>query len=225
MEFLSCKNAAGKELSKFGWTGNGKKIRNRVDGEFDVQCPLVGSTPMYFGGTGTLHVATTMTTNANASLILGGGIRFSSDAFRTATSEWPDSIINLAVEGGDATLVAERDWTYGPEEGLVVGTTADERALTVAYGSTLHIAAGAHKVSFADPIYGLGALAFEPGAQIGLAGELFRSAKTEWTTVATVHEVSGEPAVAGCKVQVQDLGNGLVALKAKLVAGLKVILR
>jgi hypothetical protein len=180
---------------------------------------------MYFGGTGTLHVATTMTTNANASLILGGGIRFSSDAFRTATSEWPDKIINLAVEGGDATLVAERDWTYGPEEGLVVGTTADKRALTVAYGSTLHIAAGAHKVSFADPIYGLGALAFDPGAQIGLAGELFRSAKTEWTTVATVHEVSGEPAVAGCKVQVQDLGNGLVALKAKLVAGLKVILR
>ena len=226
VEFRSCINpATGLEKAKFGWTGNGTRIRNLVDGEFDIQCPLVGKTPMWFGGTGTLHVASTQTTNANATLVLGGGLRFTSDGFRTVTAEGVTNAITIEVEGTGATFAADRDWIYGPEPGVETTTTAEDRALFIRNGATLRFAAGAHKVMFADPIAGYGKMAFDPGAQIGLAGELFESCKTAWTPFATVLEVEGYPAVAGCAVRAVPLGNGLTELQAKLQVGMRIILR
>ena len=200
-------------------------MNNLVDGEFNLLCPLVGGTKMHFSGTGTLHVASTQTTNANATLVLGGGLRFTSDGFRTVTAEGSANRISIVVEGAGATFAAERDWTYGPEPGLETTTVAADRALVIREGATLRIAAGAHKVMFADPIAGYGKMAFDPGAQIGLAGELFESCKTAWTPFATVLEVEGDPAVAGCAVRAVPLGNGLTELQAKLQVGMRIILR
>jgi hypothetical protein len=199
---------------------------NFINGEFDVRCPIVGAGTLAFFGTGTVHLASTLTTNQNAKVVLGDGLTFSSDGFSTVTAGCPDNLIALNVRSGTVTLSpGDNGWIYGPEAGVETTTTADERALTIDAGATLGISAGSGKISFADPISGWGTLLFAEGSSIRLAGDLNESAMGAWTSFAAVGSVVGVPDVVGCKVRTVESEDGRIILQAKKFIGARVIVR
>ena len=84
-----------------------------------------------------------------------------------------------------------------------------------------------YTVSFADPIAGDGNLVIEAGSKVALAGDLFTSAKNDWTTFATVGSFSAAPGTfpENYRVHTVENGDGTVSVQAKLILGLMFTIR
>ena len=106
-------------------------------------------------------------------------------------------------------------------------TTAAERALEIADGATLTVKTDGYTASFADPIAGRGNLVIEEGSKVALAGDLFASAKDDWTTFATVGSFTAAPGTLpeNYRVRTVDNGDGTVSVQAKLIHGLMFTIR
>ena len=198
-----------------------------VNGDIDFQCPYFSSKVQRYYGTGTVHFASVQShTFGSSSIIFGGGVTIKPKSWTTVTANAPDNYIKIAVTNS-AILSAAANWTYGPEAGVATTTTAAERALEIADGATLTVKTDGYTASFADPIAGGGNLVIEAGSKVALAGDLFASAKSDWTTFATVGSFT---AAAGTlpenyRVRTVDNGDGTVSVQAKLILGLMFTIR
>lgn len=223
IEFID--NTTDKGRSAVGWKLDGNLTKNVVDGEFDVQCPLIGWAPMHFSGTGTLNVDETVTTNVNSSLVLSGGITFTSrGAFYTSTENDANHVMNLIVDG-EATLAAPTaPWTYGPANSHSAGSSVDRALLLQNADSVLTVAStNGYAIAFGDPIVGKGTLRFAEGAVIKPVGEL---SKTVWTEMARVGSVEGLPAAQDdYRYRTVQNADGTVSLEAKCRGGSILIVR
>ena len=198
-----------------------------VNGDIDFQCPYFSSKVQRYYGTGTVHFASVRShTFGSSSIVFGGGLTIKPKSWTTVTAGAPDNYIKIAVTNS-AILSAAANWTYGPAAGVATTTTAAERALEIADGATLTVKTDGYTASFADPIAGSGNLVIEEGSKVALAGDLFASAKDDWTTFATVGSFT---AAAGTlpenyRVRTVDNGDGTVSVQAKLIHGLMFTIR
>ena len=147
-------------------------------------------------------------------------------SWTTVTADAPDNYIKISVTNS-AILSAAANWTYGPEEGVSPTTTAAERALDIPPRATLTVKTDGYTVSFADPIVGEGNLVIAEGSKVALAGDLFASAKRDWTTFATVGSFSAAPGTIpeNYRVRMVENGDGIVSVQAKLIHGLMFTIR
>ena len=192
-----------------------------VNGEIDVQCPYFSSKVQRYYGTGTVHFASVQShTFGSSSIIFGGGLTLKPKSWTTVTADAPDNYIKIAVTNS-AILSAAANWTYGPEAGVATTTTAAERALEIADGATLTVKTDGYTVSFADPIVGGGNLVIAEGSRVALAGDLYASAKNDWTTFATVASFTSAPGVfqENYRLRTVDNGDGTVAVQARFIPG------
>ena len=211
--------------SRFGMLTSPLGSEHFVDGELEVLCPMVGTVPMVFGGSGKMHVETTMSSNKNASVVIGGGLTFTSGKFYTVTEENPDCSINIVVTNS-ATFGAVKNWSYGPQEGVATSTEPYDRAVQIAEGATLTVDSGDYTITFGEHIIGDGRLVFAEGAKIQLGGSLAQAAKGNWIPFATVREIEGMPVVpAHYLVRVVDNDNGTDSLEVKIRLGLSIVIR
>ena len=195
-----------------------------VDGEMMVMCPLTGGRIQRYRGTGKLHVETTKSyASGDCEVNLGGGISFTSGGFRTVTADAPGHAVRLAVDT-EATLRADKPWTYGPETGVETTTTIEARALRVLGGATLTIDTPTHAITLADPIRGAGTLKFARGARLVLDARLPKRGR--WTEIATVGAVVGEPVLEGVnRFAREENADGTVTYLAQHMSGTIVVFR
>ena len=199
-----------------------------INGLVDVKCPYTSKKYQVYYGTGVVQFASVKAhTAGSASIFVGGGLTVKpSGNWTTTSAEAPDNYIRLALTN-DAVLSASANWTYGPEAGVETTTTAAERALEIADGATLTVKTDGYTASFADPIVGSGNLVIEEGSKVALAGDLFASAKDDWTTFATVGSFTAAPGTLpeNYRVRTVDNGDGTVSVQAKLIHGLMFTIR
>jgi hypothetical protein len=199
----------------------------QVNGLIDFRCPYYSMKDQQFYGKGTVKVASVKSHPEGSAVIrLGCGLTIKPKSWTTVTANAPDNYIKIAVTNS-AILSAAANWTYGPEAGVATTTTAAERALEIAEGTTLTVKTDGYTVSFADPIVGGGNLVIEEGSKVALAGDLFASAKDDWTTFATVGSFTAAPGALpeNYRVHTVDNGDGTVSVQAKLILGLMFTIR
>jgi len=204
----------------------GMRYPSRINGLLDVQCPFRTSHDLYFTGTGTVQFASVQSTNVSTAVILGGGLTIKPKSWTTVTADAPDNYIKIAVTNS-AILSAAANWTYGPAADVTPTTTPPARALEIADRATLTVQTDGYTVSFADPIAGKGNLVIEEGSKVALAGDLYESAKNDWTTFATVGSFTAAEGTfpENYRVRTVDNGDGTVSVQAKLVLGFMFTIR
>ena len=198
-----------------------------VNGLIDFRCPYSSKKDQLFYGTGTVQVASVKSRTDGASVItLGCGLTLKPKSWTTVTASAPDNYIKIAVTNS-AILSAAANWTYGPAADVTPTTTAAERALVIADRATLTVKTDGYMVSFADPIAGAGNLVIAEGSKVALAGDLYASAKNDWTTFATVGSFTAAPETfpTNYRVRTVDNGDGTVSVQAKLILGLMFTIR
>lgn len=227
IEFIDT-TTASYGRSMVGWTVDNNLTRNVVDGEFDVQCPLIGWATMRFSGTGTLNVDSTITTNMNSSLVIGGGLTLTSrGAFHTVTANDTDHFMNVEITDSAVLAAPEASWTYGPEANVETVTQGDDRALALADSATVLTIASTngHAIAFGDQIRGRGTLKIAESAKVSLAGALAIAAETGWAELARVGSVEGLPDQGSYRFKTVANDDGTVSLMAKSRGGLLFIVR
>ena len=200
---------------------------SQVNGLIDFRCPYSSMRDQYFYGTGTVQVASVKSRAERSAVItLGCGITLKPKSWTTVTANAPDSYIKIAVTNS-AILSAAANWTYGPAADVTPTTTAAARALEIADRATLAVRTDGYTVSFADPIVGEGSLVIAEGSKVALAGDLYASAKNDWTTFATVGSFSAAPGTfpENYRVHTVENGDGTVSVQAKLILGLMFTIR
>lgn len=227
VEFIDTTTAANGR-STVGWTLDNTLTRNVVDGDFDVQCPLIGWAPMRFSGTGTLNVDSTITTNRNSSLVIGGGLTLTSrGAFHTVTDNDADHFMNVEVTDSAVLAAPEASWVYGPQDGVTTETSDADRALCLRDSASILTVASTngYAIAFGDPIRGRGTLRIVQAAKVALSGELESSAVSGWTELARVGSVEGLPDQTHYRFKTVENDDGTVSLMAKVRGGSLIILR
>lgn len=210
------------EGALYGWLDVGST--NRIYGKLDVQCPMTGrGTEAYFG-TGELRIASTVATNGDCRVALGGGIRFSAGEFGTAGGDWPQYALKIDVVG-EAVLEAPAAWRYAVPDDVSATSSAADRALTVAEGGVLTVAStNGFPIVFGEQIDGAGTLKFAPGAKLAFTPSMGIVPRA-WTTVATVGAVEGLPVGDDIKFKVFDNDDGTQSLKCRCASGICILVR
>lgn len=148
--------------TKYGITATG--LRHQVNGVFDCRVPFMTTKDTYLEGTGVVRIASSVSSTANASVWLRGGVKVCPASWATVTAGNEDHALRLAVETR-ATLLATNDWRYGVADGVEATVAVADRALLVTSPlSVLTVdtqdpeSGTGHTVTLADPVIGYGKL-------------------------------------------------------------------
>lgn len=150
--------------TKFAWDktlADSPKDDHRIDGELTVEAPYASfPVDQEFQGSGTIHLPaiTAEQTGTSRKMVLDGSFTMYLKGFVTAHGG--ELYRALSVTGGDVTLGAEQDWTYGPdaESAGTRTSTAADRAVQIAEGASLTVSNADTTVTFAEPVTGTGTL-------------------------------------------------------------------
>ena len=173
--------------------------RSVVDGTLDVLAPYVNAANVVYGGSGRINVSEFRCSSAAGSLGLAGTVNlYPPAAWNTVDSYGANSPFVLKAYDSPTVHLAG-DWTYGPAAAVsgTTTTTASNRACRVASDATLTIDGGGHVATFADPVYGFGALAVTNGtlrlvgdSDATLALSVRNGGTLAWSTARTVRSLS-----------------------------------
>ena len=182
-----------------------------VNGIFDCRIPLGGTTTMDISGTGTVYLASTISTGGDCDVYLGGGIRVIPASWQTVTdSANPGKRIRPVITTW-ATFGATNDWTYGVADGVTPTTEPAARAINLMRPlSTLTVDTAdpmtgiGHSVTFADPVAGHGKLVKDGVGTLVLAsmgndirgGVTVKGGSLAWTAPQLIGKLAAEKGTA-----------------------------